>query len=105
MTEIKWWQRKNVCGVIAKGHAGFNPGNDIVCSAVSALLQILYAGLDIKCDAKVEHRQEDGYFEIQAEYYDGNRMAVEAVFGTVIVGLELIAQGHSDHVRVERVGW
>lgn len=105
MTEIKWYQRKNVCGLVANGHAGFNPGNDIVCSAVSALLQTLYAGLEIKCDAKVEKHQEDGHFEIQAEYYDGNRKEVEAVFGSIIVGLELIARGHSDHVKIERVGW
>ena len=105
MTEIKWWQRKNVCGVIAKGHAGFNLGNDIVCSAVSTLLQTLYAGLEIKCDAKVTQHQEDGFFELQCEYYDGNRRTVEAVFGSIIVGLELIANGYPNHVKIERVGW
>lgn len=105
MTEIKWYERKNVCGLIAKGHAGFNPGNDIVCSAVSCLLQTLYAGLEIKCDAKVSQRQEDGYYEIQAEYYDGNKRMVEAVFGSVVIGLELIAGGYPANVKVERVGW
>lgn len=105
MTEIKWYERKNVCGLIADGHAGFNPGNDIVCSAVSALLQTLYAGLEIKCGAKVVKHQGDGYFEICAEYYDGNRREVQAVFGSIIVGLELIAQGYPENVKVERVGW
>lgn len=105
MTEIKWFERKNICGLIAKGHAGFNPGNDIVCSAVSALLQTLYAGLEIKCDAKVDRHQEDGHFEIQAEFYDGNRMAVRAVFGTIITGLELISREHPENVKIERVGW
>lgn len=105
MTEIKWYERRNVCGLIADGHAGHNPGNDIVCSAVSALLQTLYAGLEIKCDAKVDRHQEDGHFEIQAEFYDGNRREVRAVFGSVIVGLELIAKGYPENVKIERVGW
>lgn len=105
MTEIKWYERKNVCGVIANGHAGHNPGNDIVCSAVSCLLQTLYAGLEIKCDAKVDRHQEDGRFELQAEYYDGNRAAVRAVFGTIITGLELIGREYPANVKVEKMGW
>ena len=27
----------------AEGHAGYNPGNDIVCSAASVLVQLIYA--------------------------------------------------------------
>ena len=52
--------------VEAMGHANFNPGNDIVCSAVSTLFYalgnyVLQKDVDAKCVF------EKGYSKIQAE--------------------------------------
>lgn len=39
----------------AKGHALYNPGNDIVCAAVSAILQTAALGLQAVADNYPEH--------------------------------------------------
>jgi uncharacterized protein YsxB (DUF464 family) len=103
MTEIRWYQEKALCGVQAKGHAEFNPGNDIVCSAISALLQTLYAGLEMRCYARVHHEQESGWFCIDVGIEEKNRDRIEALFNSVIYGLELIAEKYPNNVKIERV--
>lgn len=39
MIEITAKETSTRCSIEVKGHAGYNPGNDIVCAAVSALIQ------------------------------------------------------------------
>ena len=53
MTNIEWYWDDVGFGVSAKGHAAYQGGNDIVCSAVSALLQTLYAGLEKQAAAGI----------------------------------------------------
>ena len=103
MTEIRWYKEGVLCGVHAKGHAEYNPGNDIVCSAISALLQTLYAGLEMRCYAQVNHEQESGWFCIDIGIEDWNRDRVDALFDSVIYGLELIAEQYPNNVKMERV--
>lgn len=103
MTHIKWYDNGVLCGVHAKGHAEYNPGNDIVCSAVSAMLQTLYAGLEMRCYAKVHHEQEPGWFCVDVGKTDKNKDRIETLFDSVIYGLELIAEQYPDNVKMERV--
>jgi len=103
MTDIRWYKDGVLCGVHAKGHAEYNPGNDIVCSAISCLLQTLYAGLEMRCFAKVHHEQKSGQFCIDVGIEDRNRERIDALFDSVIYGLELIAEKYPNNVKVERV--
>ncbi|MBO5973828.1 MAG: ribosomal-processing cysteine protease Prp, partial [Clostridia bacterium] len=41
MISVVVTQRKKLCELTLEGHAGYCPGNDIVCSACSALTQAL----------------------------------------------------------------
>lgn len=102
MTEIKWYWEDDDFGICAEGHAEYNPGNDIVCSAISCLLQTLYAGLEMQCFAPVEHRQESGKFVLSGSVY-GYRERVVALFDSILYGLELIAEQYPDNVRITRV--
>ena len=102
MTDIRWYWENDEFGICAEGHAEYNPGNDIVCSAISCLLQTLYAGLEMQCFTPVEHRQESGKFILNGSVY-GYRERVVALFDSVLYGLELIAEQYPDNVRITRV--
>lgn len=102
MTDIRWYWENDEFGICAEGHAEYNPGNDIVCSAISCLLQTLYAGLEMQCFTPVEHRQESGRFVLNGSVY-GYRERVVALFDSVLYGLELIAEQYPDNVRITRV--
>ena len=103
MTKIKWYIGRTVCGLTVEGHAGFNPGNDIVCSAVSALVQTLHAGLEMRCHAKLKHEQRDGYFNIHVMVDEKNRDRINVLFDSIIFGLDLISKSYPDHVKIERI--
>lgn len=102
MTDIRWYLENDDFGICAEGHAEYNPGNDIVCSAISCLLQTLYAGLEMQCFTPVEHRQESGKFVVSGSVY-GYRERFVALFNSILYGLELIAEQYPDNVRITRV--
>lgn len=103
MTHIKWYTERMMCGMTVEGHAGFNPGNDIVCSAVSALVQTLHAGLEMRCHAKLQHKQCDGYFRIDVLAEEKNRDRIITLFDSIVLGLDLISKNYPDHVKIERI--
>lgn len=101
MTEIKWYLEKDSFGICANGHADYNPGNDIVCSAVSALLQTLYAGLELFCGTAVDQEQESGSFVLEGQM---DSEGARVLFDSTLFGLGLIEREYPDNVRIERVG-
>lgn len=103
MTDIKWYWENGVCGLVAEGHAAYEPGNDIVCSAISALVQTLYAGLEMRCYASVTRQQESGWFDINVAVTEKNRERVKVLFDSVVFGLELIAREYPENVKIARV--
>ena len=107
MTEIRWYWEEDDFGISAKGHAEFNPGNDIVCSAISALLQTLWAGLEMYCFTSVEHKQQSGAFVLKGKYsrFKDHGSKATALFNSIVYGLELIAEQYPKNVKIERVRW
>ena len=103
MTDIRWYWENDEFGICAEGHAEYNPGNDIVCSAISCLLQTLYAGLEMQCFQPVEHTQESGRFVLSGKCRELHKERVVVVFDTILYGLELIAEQYPDNVRITRV--
>ena len=104
MTKIEWLELKDICYIRAEGHAEYNPGNDIVCAAVSALMQTIYAGLDGVCHASVGEKQEDGLMVVVAYTGTNNEKEIHTLFKSIVLGLELIAREHPDHVQIEPLG-
>jgi uncharacterized protein YsxB (DUF464 family) len=103
MTHIKWYWEDDDFGICAEGHAEYNPGNDIVCSAVSTLLQTLWAGLEVCCFTPVEHKQESGKFVLNGKCRYPHKDRAVVVFDTILYGLELIAEQYPENVKIERV--
>lgn len=77
-------QTKDETKIVADGHAGYNPGNDIVCSAVSALFYAFGAYVTSTSGIETKCKFGDGHSEIWL-----NKGAGEA-FKMFKLGLQLI---------------
>lgn len=98
--------------ISARGHAGFNPGNDVVCAAISAILyayintieavQLMEEDPENKIRKTVlsfEHTEADegGYIETHARLKHAG-IAAGAVL-TCMIGLHMIAERYEDNVK------
>ena len=80
------------------GHAGYAPhGQDIVCSAVSALTQTFIASVEELTDDKIKHAIMAGNAFIK--YGDLSKEA-RLLLGSFFVGLEMIANTYPDYVQI-----
>lgn len=77
------------------GHAGFCPGNDIVCAAVSTLACTLAATLDALGADVTALRMEPGDVIITAHAGKG----VETAFLMVRTGLRQLAEAYPKNVK------
>jgi uncharacterized protein YsxB (DUF464 family) len=96
--------RKRLSSFSADGHAGWaESGSDVVCAAVSALLQAAWLGLDEHAGVSVDgSRRGTGKLELRWPKDVRERDDVRAIVTTVALSLERIAQDYPDHVRVQR---
>ena len=85
----------------SEGHAGLNPGNDIVCAGVSALSYALLGTLMNIKDLKVDKEIKDGNMHI---YVKSDSKAVysiaNTVFTTVFIGLKQLQVTYPENVKV-----
>jgi uncharacterized protein len=94
--------RDRLCGVSARGHADFaGHGKDIVCAAVSAILQAARLGLTEYAGADVAVRQDPGRLELQWRENERDRESVRAIAATAELAIEQIARRFPKHVRLK----
>jgi uncharacterized protein YsxB (DUF464 family) len=82
--------------ISANGHALFNPGNDIVCSAVSALFYA-FAGF-LHNNSKVRRADvhlESGDAKIKAS---GD---IKQAFDVFVIGLLQIEKSYPDNIKID----
>ena len=98
-------QRRSFCKLEISGHAGYCPGNDIVCSACSALTQAL-VGWVLNNPKHIRRLDRlTGYSELlpgAGRGYisaTGDRM-LRSAFMTAVIGLCQVAVTYPDNVRV-----
>jgi uncharacterized protein len=95
--------RDHIAGISARGHADFaDYGEDIVCAAVSAILQAARLGLAEYARIDLAVRQEPGKLELS--WADGLRedLSVAAITATAELAVEQIARRYPEHVRLNR---
>ena len=104
MIEIKYYEKNGRYAISAKGHAGYAPeGQDIVCAAVSGLLQSLGNYI-------LDHADESGWqvLEVKFEKGDLNIEALDAFkdgmlryfYKITIEGLADIAETYPGNVKI-----
>ena len=79
------------------GHAGYAvEGSDVVCSAISMLIQTLIAYLETdECECKYTMRT--GHVWSYAKGYDA-----KIAFGVIMTGFWLLSQTYPEHVSIDR---
>lgn len=93
-----------IYGFSAEGHSGFAPcGEDIVCAAVSVLLQTVVLGLEKAAHVTPEVIVGDGRLDCHLSKEQVGSVEVEAILQTMLLGLEAIEAEYGDYVSVERI--
>jgi uncharacterized protein YsxB (DUF464 family) len=96
--------RDRPAGLRAHGHADFDEhGKDVVCAAVSAILQAARLGLTEYANVKVVAQQEPGVLELRWAENERDDERLRAIVVTAQLATEQIADRYPEHVRVKRV--
>ena len=94
--------RERLSSFFADGHAGWaDAGEDVVCAAVSTLLQAAWLGLSEVMGIAVEGAKSDGRLSLTWPAAAREDPGVRAVAETVARSLETLAAQFPEHVRVE----
>ena len=98
---------KNSKGLIdsyeVSGHAGYREeGQDIICSAVSALTQTPIYGLTnhLKLQPEVEIKKDQGFLRVTLQEEPND--LTEAILETMLLGMESIVRQCPKYVRIHQ---
>ena len=106
MLEVTFYRDGNgrFSGFGGRGHTDFaDHGEDIVCAAVSAILQAAALGLAEHAGATMDSRQEPGLLDLTWDERQGERESVQAIVATAELAVEQIARRFPKHVSLKRV--
>lgn len=96
--------RNRLSSIFAGGHAGFAEyGEDIVCAAVSAILQAARLGLTEYAGVDLDAHQESGLLRIQLPEEAREDPGVRAILATAELAVGQIAEQFPDHISVAHV--
>ncbi|HOB64449.1 MAG: ribosomal-processing cysteine protease Prp [Clostridiales bacterium] len=104
MTKVKlFYSDGMLIGLEARGHSGYaEAGKDIVCAAISTLIQTGLLALTEVAGAEVEKKEKDGY--LYYKVISNNAITLEKsdiILKSIVVGLADIAKGYPSHIRLE----
>lgn len=107
MTKIKILkQNQKIALVECDGHTGFGvSGEDIVCSALSSIVQTAALGLlsVAQIDLKLVRDDKRGYLkmEIPKGLSDLQQTKTDAILETMCLGIADLYEGYSDFIEME----
>lgn len=101
MTKITCINDRGQYTIDIDGHAGYNPGMDIVCSACSVLSYTLANVLENQ-EAELRHiKIDDGVIHIDIKPLTSNQEIISTIITTIMTGYEMLAEQYPDNVAVE----
>jgi uncharacterized protein YsxB (DUF464 family) len=85
------------------GHGGGKVGEDILCSAVSAIGQTALSGLLHYANRNIAWRSEKGelYIEVKRGTERDERSVINVILTTMLLGLKGIAQQYPQRIELE----
>lgn len=92
--------------IICDGHTGYGvEGEDIVCAALSSIVQTALLGLLEYAGVNVEYARDidKGYlrFAVPCEITVEQRKSSDAILETMLLGISDLYQGFSDFIELE----
>ncbi len=93
--------RERLSSFFATGHAGWaDSGSDVVCAAVSTVLQVAWLGLSEVAKIEIDTSREAGRLTLAWRPGDRGNETVCAIVQTAALSVERIAAQYPDNVRV-----
>ncbi len=98
----------HIVSLSADGHTGYGvEGEDIVCAALSSIIQTALLGLMqvAGVDVKFVRRDEEGYlsFELSSLDYD-ERHDADMILDTMLCGISDLYETYSDFIELKLLG-
>lgn len=103
MIKVTLFKRDDrVVGVKARGHSGLaEQGNDILCAAVSTLVQTAYLAIaDISGDVPYERDDEKALFGFTIPDVQ-DRHDIDVIIRAMCVGLQDLSSGYPQNLKLE----
>ena len=105
MTEVKI-KKKNgkIVSVDCDGHTGYGQeGEDIVCAALSSVVQTAVLGLMSVAGIQVALQTGEGklYMELPAALSEAQRHDADVILETMLMGIADLYEGYSDFIELE----
>jgi uncharacterized protein YsxB (DUF464 family) len=95
--------RGRLSSIAAEGHAGWaDAGDDVVCAAVSAILQAAWLGLSAHAHVDIAGERSRGRLIMRWPADARERPDVAAITATAALAIEQIARQYPDHVATVR---
>jgi len=99
--------KKNITSVVCDGHTNYSvQGEDVVCAALSSIVQTALLGLMQVCGINVEYNRDNnkGFLSfVLCELTDTQRHNANIVLDTMLCGLLDLYDSYSDFVEVQIV--
>lgn len=107
MTNIKIYKKNNdFVRVTCDGHTGYGvAGEDIVCSALSSIVQTAVLGIMMVAGVNAQLDRDDsrGYLDcvIPNNLSNKQRNDTNVILGTMLCGIQDLYEGYSDFIELE----
>lgn len=87
----------------ASGHSGLaESGSDILCAAVSALVQTAYLAVkDIGAEVKMFRDEKNARFEFTVLKDDAHAHDVDVIIRAALIGLKDLSSGYPHNIKLE----
>jgi uncharacterized protein YsxB (DUF464 family) len=100
-----FWGEKGLAGLESRGHSGGGcKGEDVVCAAVSAVIQLLLVGLrDVAGLSEAEDTWDRSIPLIRVKWPERKIPEVDLLTRTVAFSLKEMASRYAEYVRITEV--
>lgn len=107
MTRVTIYKRNNKIAIVeCDGHTNYGErGEDIVCAALSSVVQTALLGLLVvaEVDVKIDRDDKRGYlkFSLPNNLNDADSQKCEIILQTMLCGISDLHTGFSDFIELE----
>lgn len=107
MTNVTIEKKGNsITKVVCDGHTGYGvEGEDIVCSALSSIVQTALMGILMVAGVNVKYERDEnrGFlsFEIPSNLDKSTQHDVDVITSTMLLGISDLNEGFSDFIELE----
>ena len=96
----------NIIKVVCDGHTNYGvSGEDIVCSALSSIVQTAVLGLlmIVGINLELERNEDRGYlsFEVPQSISEQQKHDANIILNTMLCGISDLREGYSDFIELE----